>query len=107
MPCAALARPSGRYCWAHDPELAEKRAEVRRRGGRNSAKAARLRALVPPRLLPIFDQLEAALTEVHDGALDARRASAMAALAGAMVRVLTAGELEERVRTLEQRGAGR
>ena len=41
------------------------------------------------------------------GKLDPRAASAMASLAGALVRAMTAGELEERLRALEDRGAGR
>lgn len=44
-----------------------------------------------------------ALREAHDGRLDPRRAQAMASLAGAMVRVMTAGELEGRLRKLEER----
>ena len=46
-------------------------------------------------------RLERALTEVHDGRLDPRAATAMASLAGALVRVITSGELEERLRSLE------
>jgi hypothetical protein len=34
------------------------------------------------------------MTEVHEGRLDPRRATAMASLAGAMVRVIKAGEEE-------------
>ena len=49
--------------------------------------------------------LEDALGEVHRGELDPRAASAMASLAGALVRAITAGELEERLRALEARGA--
>ncbi len=62
-----------------------------------------MRGLVPPRLVSVYDALEAALTEVHDGRLDPKQASAMAALARAMVAVLTAGELEQRVRDIEAR----
>ena len=51
--------------------------------------------------------LEDALGEVHRGELDPRAASAMASLAGALVRAMTAGELEERLRALEGRGAGK
>jgi len=57
--------------------------------------------LVPPRLVPVYDRLEQALGQVHDDTLQPRQASAMAALARAMVAVLTSGELEERVRELE------
>jgi hypothetical protein len=58
--------------------------------------------LCPPRLVGVFDLLEEALSEVHDGQLDPRIAQAMSSLASAMVRVLTSGELEERVRRLEE-----
>ena len=51
--------------------------------------------------------LEDALGEVHRGELDPRAASAMASLAGALVRAITADKLEERLRTLEDRAVGR
>lgn len=47
QPCRAVATHSG-LCIAHDPSLAEKRQEARRRGGVNSARIARLGKLVPP-----------------------------------------------------------
>jgi hypothetical protein len=50
----------------------------------------------------VAERLERALNEVHDGELDPRAATAMASLAGALVRVITAGELEERLRRLEE-----
>lgn len=100
-PCSALALGASPYCFAHDPERESERIEARRKGGRNSASLARIRGLLPPRLLPVYETLERALAQVHDGTLEPRRASAMAALARAMVAVLTAGELEERVRALE------
>lgn len=93
---------TGNYCFAHDPARAVERAEARRKGGRQSAKIVRLRGLLPPRLLPVYDRLEQALGEVHEGSLDARQAQAMAGLARAMVSVLQAGELEARVRELEE-----
>jgi uncharacterized small protein (DUF1192 family) len=45
--------------------------------------------------------LASALREVHSGELEPRQASAMAAVAGALVRVVQVGEMEERVRALE------
>ncbi|MDG7041503.1 MAG: hypothetical protein JRN22_00425 [Nitrososphaerota archaeon] len=101
-PCRAWAGEDG-YCFSHDPALAAKRAEARAKGGRNSARSARLRALVPPRLLPVYDKLETALDETHNGTLKPSQAGAMAALARAMVAVLTSGELEDRVRDIENR----
>ena len=102
-PCQGLALPTDGYCWAHSPALAEKRREVRQRGGANSARRARLSKLMPPRLVSVYDRLEKALEEVHDGGLDPRQAQAMASLAGALVKVLTGGEMEERIRNLEGR----
>jgi hypothetical protein len=95
-PCQAQALPASQFCWAHDPNLKAKRAEAR-----NRAKIVRLHGLVPPRLLPVFDTLEQALTEVHRGAITPGQATAMAAISRAMVSALTVGELEQRVRDLE------
>ena len=63
--------------------------------------------IFPARLQPMVSLLEDALGEVHRGELDPRAASAMASLAGALVRTITAGELEERLRALEDRGGGK
>ncbi len=57
--------------------------EARARGGKNSAKVARLRLLVPPRLMPVYDRLETALEEVYGGTLESKQAQAMASLARA------------------------
>jgi hypothetical protein len=65
----------------------------------------------PPHLVVVYGHLEEALSEVHEGKLDPRIAQAMSSLASAMVKVLTSGELEMRVRALEERqfanGGGR
>jgi len=100
-PCTAFAVRQGR-CVGHLPSA----IEARRKGGRQRARIARLHSLVPTRLLTVYDALDDALKEVHGGKIDPRIATAMASLAGAMVRVLTAGELEERVRRLESRPSG-
>jgi hypothetical protein len=94
------------YCFSHPPASEEKRREARAKGGKNSARAARLRGLVPPRLLPVYDKLGTALDQVHTGEIESKQATAMAALARAMVVVLTSGELEERVRDLEAKTGG-
>ena len=104
-PCRGFAIEDG-YCFSHSPALEAKRREARAKGGKNSAKIARLRGLIPPRLVPVYDKLETALGEVHEGKLDSKKATAMAQVARAMVSVLTAGEMEERLRGLEDRIAG-
>ena len=89
-PCTAQAGASG-YCIGHD---------AGRRGGHGKSRAERAGKLLPARLQPVVGLLEDALGEVHRGELDPRAASAMASLAGALVRAITAGELEERLRAL-------
>jgi len=47
---------------------------------------------MPERLRPTFELLEKAVTEVYEGRLPPQRASAMASLAGTMVKIIKAGE---------------
>src|SRR5829696_1164137 len=88
------------FCFAHSPSKQTERAAAQGRGGKHRANAVRLRSLCPPKLVPIYEQLEAALGEVHAGQLDPKIAGAMAALARALVAVLQAGEVEQRLREL-------
>ncbi len=92
-PCHGRPGESG-YCFAHDPATKDKREAARVKGGENSSHAARLEKLLPSRLRPTFDRLEAAMKEVHEGRLDPRRVTAMASVAGAMVKIIKAGEEE-------------
>src|SRR4051794_6788180 len=101
QPCQGPALDGGAWCYTHDPARAAERQAARQKGGHNRAALVRLRGLCPPRLVAVYDQLETALVEVHDGTLKPGQATAMASLATALVRVLSAGELEDRVRKLE------
>ena len=101
-PCTAQAGTSG-YCIGHDPGA----VEARRKGGHATSRAERAGKLLPARLQPVISLLENALGEVHRGELDHRQAAAMASLAGALIRAMTAGELEERLRALEAHGGGK
>ena len=100
-PCQGRVRDSG-YCFSHDPSLEEQRRTGRVKGGENSSRGARLEKLMPRRLCPVFELLEKAIEDLYEGRLDPRQATAMAALAGAMVKVLQAGELEEMVRKVQE-----
>ncbi len=101
-PCRARPLPDGDHCWAHAPEMAEKRDAARQAGGINSSGPARLRRMMPNRLNPVARSLEKALVEVHDGKLDPRKGLAMAGIARALVSVLASGELEERLQRVEK-----
>lgn len=56
---------------------------------------------MPAVLRPVLDSLLVALPEVRAGTLTPAHASAMAALAGAIVKVWQAGVVEERLAALE------
>jgi hypothetical protein len=103
--CQGRALADG-LCFAHSPAMQAKREAARQEGGKNRSSTVRLHNLVPPRLRPVYDKLENALSEVHDGSLSPGQAQAMGSLARAMVAVLTSGELEERVRNLEEKTTG-
>src|SRR5439155_13952513 len=91
QPCSG--RPSGSgFCFAHDPALSATRESARVRGGKNSSSRARFEKLMPERLRPTFELLEKAVNEVYEGRLAPQRASAMASLAGTMVKIIKAGE---------------
>lgn len=101
-PCGSvITGPSG-YCFAHDPETVEDRLHARQRGGYGSSKLNRARRLAPPALVPVFDRLMEALEQTHRGILEPARAQAIASLSRAAVTVITAGELEARVRAIEE-----
>jgi hypothetical protein len=58
--------------------------------------------MLPPRLRGVFERLDTAMDEVVDGTLSPTRATALASLASASVRVLQAGEIEEEVRRMSE-----
>jgi hypothetical protein len=95
--CGSFAGYSG-YCGAHDPDGVEERAKKMHpiHGPGN-----KLMRMMPPRLRPVFEQLVVAMQDVYKGTITPSQATALAALATAAVRVLTSGELEERLRALD------
>ena len=102
-PCTSPLVGADGFCFAHSPMRVAERQAAQQRGGQHRASVVRLRGLMPPRLVPVFERLERALEEVHDGTLKPGQAIAMATIARAMVSVLQAGEVEQRLRDLEGR----
>jgi hypothetical protein len=99
-PCRAPAVADG-LCFAH--RGGEAAAAARSRGGHGRSKVARAAKRMPERLRPAADLIAQALDETYSGKLEPRQASAMAALAGALVKLVTVGEVEERLAQLEAR----
>ncbi len=100
-PCNSFALPDRGTCFAHTREMQERATEARRRGGQNTSRAARARKALPRGMTDVQDRLMEALAQVHEGQLDPRIATAMASLAGALVRVFEVGELTVRLEELE------
>ena len=109
-PCRSFATKSG-LCIQHDPLLEAERVAARRRGGHgrsNTARATKAAKLIGTQgggvaFAPLADNLNALLKELHTGKTDPRTATAMASVAGVLLRVVTAADTEERLRALEGR----
>jgi hypothetical protein len=101
--CKAPAVNDSRYCFAHSPDLTSRRNAARKRGGANSSKSVRLQKLVPPRMIPVLGLLQRSLLETYRGELKPNQATAIAALSRALVSVFESGEMEERLRILEEK----
>lgn len=103
QPCSnGIVLASG-YCVMHDPARQAQLASIRSAGGKAKSNANRAAKMLPSQLRPVLDKLIAALDSVQDETLTPQQASAMAAVARAIVTVMTAGQVEERLRELEQR----
>lgn len=94
------------YCFSHDPTISdERKQQVRTRGAHTPrARGARSRAreLVPSRLLPAVDRMEKAMVDVEEGRLAPARGQAMASMMNSLVKAFQAGEVEARLREMEQ-----
>jgi hypothetical protein len=110
-PCRALALPGKTRCIFHDPDMAARRAEGRRRGGKVRSKPA----AVLPRSTPdlplrtvadIAAMLGATINQVRRGELDPKVGNCLAVLSGQLLRALEGGELAQRLAALEARLAG-
>ncbi len=101
QPCGAPVLDGRDRCFAHDPTRRTEREAARRKGGENSATAARAERLVPSHMKPVLGAVLAALRDVRAGTLTPAQGSAIASLAGAAVRVYQVGIIEERVAALE------
>lgn len=101
-PCRAPAGPNG-LCVGHRPGA----QAARSRGGHNHARHVRLEKLAPPRLIALYSRLEDVLDGLGSGTIPPSRGTAMASVASVMIRALSVGELEERVRKLEGVAGGR
>lgn len=100
--CGARPLPGRDVCWAHAPELEQRRRQAKSEGGSNGATAARAQRLLPSQLRPVLHLLISGMDEVHKGELEPARLSAMAGAAAAITRLFGLVELESRLEALER-----
>lgn len=101
-PCRARPRPGRSVCFAHDPDLADQRAEARRRGGANSATVARQWRGMPEPVRDLLVGLIETFDEVRAGDVEPARASAVASVARAALSAWDAAVVEDRLDEIEQ-----
>lgn len=102
-PCQAPALTSGSYCYQHEPAVAERRDEARRRGGRNSSKVARLQRSLSanPTLGGVVEVLGEVTELVKSGEMSPAIGNSIASLSRAMIAAIEAADSATRLRELE------
>jgi hypothetical protein len=99
MPALKGSAPA--LCWNHSPAVAAERAAARKNGGRL--------AVGPPAEIPtlrsasdVMREAEIALAEAKQLPISGRKTTAVVAVLGLALRGLEIGELETRMRNIEQ-----
>jgi hypothetical protein len=94
-PCTAERRTGREWCVFHDPDLAERRQEGRRRGARESNRNRKARTLPPDSpdaplsgVPEVASMLAATINSVRRGEIDPRTANCIAALSNSLLRAL-------------------
>jgi len=104
-PCTAHAWRDGLCLW-HHPAAAEQRRANSRKGGQSRSAINRLRRGLPMEELSVQQVqavLGAVLRDLLEGKLDPSVANSAAGVARAFASLASVGELEERLRKLEER----
>lgn len=100
--CGSDALPEDEQCWFHSPNRAAERQAARAKGGRERSSVRRIKKSLPAEMGELYDRLAKALEAVEKGDMPTRRAATMATLARAMVAVLDAGQMSEKLERIEQ-----
>jgi hypothetical protein len=89
------------FCWAHSPAKRDERRAARAKGGERRSNASRASAALPKDLADVRDALLRTLSGLEGGAVRPQTATAMAAVARALVAVQEARALERATAALE------
>jgi hypothetical protein len=103
--CRAAPLPGSARCFFHDPARAGERQEARRRGGRTRSRRPDPGPVEDLPLASVADVvvlLADTINRVRAGRLEARTGNALACLAGQLLHALRDGDLEDRLKKLEE-----
>ena len=104
-PCRTRPLKGSRYCFFHDPSKAEERRSAGRKGG-EKGKIATLSSLTPDIQLDsaqdVVRLIAETISQVRRGDIDPRIANAVGYLSGVALKAREQGELEDRLKTLEE-----
>ena len=101
--CKAYAIEESEYCFAHDPTLAQERAQWRRSGGSKGAKKAALEEAAGAQTAEEVKGLLGRTIElVRSGKMDPSTANSIARLCNLQLKAIRETEYEERLRQLER-----
>lgn len=106
-PCPNRARTGKATCWIHDPDLAQQRAEGRRRGGLNRLRPATTLPDDTPvaplaTVQDVAALLAATINQVRTGKVAVQVGNCVGVLAGVLIKAIEGGDLERRLVALEQ-----
>jgi len=101
QPCRSVVVLLSGYCPRHDPDRRDEAHAASVAGGRGRSRLARVEKLVPGTLRPVLALLLDVLSEARSGDIAPAQANAVAAVAGAIVKVYSSATVEERISELE------
>ena len=104
-PCSAQPQPGQRVCIWHDASRAQDRAIWRRQGGHGKSNAARAAKRLPADVKDTLSVLLRTLGGLEQGDVEPARATAIAAVARAIILTHETSELEGRLSALEGQAA--
>lgn len=99
--CSANAGESG-FCWAHDPALASKRAKAHREGGRHRIPKVSGEAVQIADVGDCLQLVNKTILDTWQLENSPGRSRVLLQAASTAISVLQIGELEDRVKRLEQ-----
>ena len=99
--CSAQPQPGQSVCLWHDPARAQDRALWRRQGGHGKSNAARAAKRLPADVKDTLGVLLRTLGGLERGEMEPGRATAIAAVARAIVTTHETSEIEQRLTALE------